>query len=205
MFVIVITNVIVPFVGFVAELRRARRGRSGVRLRDSAHRLSAEVSRVAGGQQKITEQAAPNFQHLSMGDAFQEAAGAVPRVTHLKVYAVTSQQVVSFLQHSGITAERCSLLIRKPEAGLPLQASQLDAVIAEWKALVGQGLIGSLDIRRYDFPPLEYQVVFDSAFMILGLYDPSTAQYHPGAARPYGTYVRRPCTQPAISVVRQRD
>jgi hypothetical protein len=156
------------------------------RQEQSLGRLSAEVSRLAGEQEKIAGQAVPNFQHVSMGEAFQTAAGLVPRVKHLRVYAVTSQQIISFLQHSGITVERCSLLIRKPTAGLPLLASQLDAAVADWTALAAGGLVGSLDIRRYDFPPLEYEVIFDSAFMILGLYDPSKA------FSSYGTYVRSP-------------
>jgi hypothetical protein len=149
-------------------------------------RLPTEVARLAGEQQKAVGQAVvPNFQHVSMGEAFQMAAGLAPRVKHLRVYAVTSQQIVSFLQHSGITAERCSLLIRKPTADLPLLASQLDASVAEWKALAGRGLVGSLQIRRYDFPPLDYEVIFDSAFMIMGLYEPSEAHS-------YGTNVRSP-------------
>jgi hypothetical protein len=155
------------------------------RQEQSLDRLSADVSRLAGEQQKIAGQAVPSFQHVSMGEAFQMAAGLVPRVKHLRVYAVTSQQIISFLQHSGITVERCSLLIRKPAADLPLLASQLDAAVADWKALADGGLVDSLQIRRYDFPPLEYEVIFDSAFMILGLYDPS--KYNS-----YGTYVRSP-------------
>jgi hypothetical protein len=167
---------------FETALRREER---------SLDRLSAEVSRLAGEQQKIAGTAAPNLQHVSMNEAFQIAAGLVPSVKHLRVYAVTSQQIISFLQHSGITAERCSLLIRKPTAALPLMASQLDAAVAEWKALAGRGLVGSLEIRRYDFPPLEYEVIFDSAFMILGLYDPGAAKSSV-AAPSYGTYVRKP-------------
>jgi len=148
-------------------------------------RLSAVVERMEAGQQKIAEQVVPNFRQVSLSKAFQIAAGTVPRVGHLRVYAVTSQQIISFLQHSGISAERCSLLIRKPVAGLPLMNSQLEATILDWKALEAQGLIGSLEIRRYDFPPLEYEVMFDSSFLISGLYHPSTAES-------YGVRVRSP-------------
>lgn len=155
------------------------------RQEQSLDRLSAAVSRLADEQQKISEQAVPNFRQVSLGEAFQMAAGFVPRVRHLRVYAVTSQQIISFLQHSGITAERCSVLIRKPTAGLPLMKSQLDAVVQDWKVLADQGLVGSLEIRRYDFPPLEYEAIFDSAFLILGL-------YHPSAAESYGVRVRMP-------------
>ncbi len=144
------------------------------RQEQSLDRLSDAVSRLAGEQQKISEQAAPNFRQVSLGEAFQMAADLAPRVKHLRVYAATSQQIISFLQHSGITAEKCSLLIRKPAPDLPLMKSQLDAAVQDWKVLADQGLVGSLEIRRYDFPPIEYEAIFDSAFLILGLYHPST-------------------------------
>jgi hypothetical protein len=63
--------------------------------------------------------------------------------------------------------------------------SQLDAAVLDWKALAGQGLIGSLEIGRYDFCPLEYEAILDSSFLIHGL-------YHPSAAESYGVRVRSP-------------
>jgi hypothetical protein len=147
--------------------------------------LSQVVSGLAAGQQKLCEQVAPDLRRVSLGEAFQIASAVVPRVKQLRVYAVTSQQIISFLEHSGISAERCSLLIREPVAGLPLLNSQLEATILNWKALADQGLIGSLEIRRYDFQPLEYEVIFDSFFMINGL-------YHPCTAESYGVRVRTP-------------
>jgi hypothetical protein len=154
--------------------------------------LSQVITGLAAGQQKLCEQVAPDFRYVSLGEAFQIASAVVPSAKQLRIYAVTSQQIISFLQHSGISVERCSLLIREPVAGLPLLNSQLEATILNWKALADQGVIGSLEIRRYDFHPLDYEAIFDSSFLINGL-------YHPSAAESYGVRVRRPLAVQAQS------
>lgn len=65
---------------------------STVRRQEQASgRLSAAVDRMEAEQQKISEQVVPNFRQVSMGEGFRIAAGAVPRVRHLRIYAVTSQ------------------------------------------------------------------------------------------------------------------
>lgn len=146
------------------------------RFRNSFDRLTTEIRNTAQLQPALLQELTSNFQIISLGDAFRRAAQYTPKVKHLRIYAITSAQMVSFFEHSGITAEACSVLVNKAPANRPLMAGQIEAAIQGWRALVDNGRIGSVEIRKYDFFPTEYEAIFDSTFLIFGLFQPSETQ-----------------------------
>ena len=162
-------------------------------LRLSFDKLSTQVERLAEQQPLLLREGSSNFQIVTLGDAFRSAAILAPRVQHLRIYSITSAQMVSFLEHSGIVVDRCSLLISRATSGQPLMEGQIEAALQGWRALVENGKINSLEVRRYDFYPTEYEAIFDSTFLIVGLFDPSPAQTS-------GARVRNPISVNAHSV-----
>jgi hypothetical protein len=157
------------------------------KLTDSVDHLATQVNHMAKQQPLLLREASSNFQITSLGDAFRAASSVTPKVQHLRIYSITSAQMVSFLQHSGILVDRCSLLISKSTRGRPLMESQIEAAIQGWRALVENGSIALIEIRRYDFFPTEYEAIFDATFLILGL-------FHPSANETSGARVRDPMT-----------
>lgn len=161
-------------------------------LRLSFDKLSGQVEHLAEQQPLLLREGSSNFQIVTLSEAFRVAASHTPQVQHLRIYSITSAQMVSFLEHSGIIVDRCSLLISKATSGRPLMEGQIEAALQGWRALVENGKIISLEVRRYDFFPTEYEAIFDSAFLVIGLFDPSPAQTS-------GARVRKPITVHANS------
>ena len=76
--------------------------------------------------------------------------------------------------------ERCQLLVRAVDSqdkNKRAYANQIRLVVQDWRALEADGRIGSLEVLSYDFLSTEYQVIFDDALLISGLYDSAPANY----------------------------
>lgn len=144
-------------------------------MNKSFEHLAGQVEKVARQQPKLLREASSILQIVSLGEAFRLASNITPRVQHLRIYSITSAQMVSFLQHSGIVVDRCSLLISQPTQR-PLMEAQIEAAIQGWRALVESGTIAHVEIRRYDFFPTEYEAIFDSSFLVVGLFHPSPSE-----------------------------
>lgn len=115
-----------------------------------------------------------------LGSAFATVAAATPRVGHLRIYAISSQQILSFLKFNDITAEKCHILLRAFEPDDMAHRdflNQIRLVVADWRRLHTSGRIAELEIRHYDFFPTEYECIFDRDHLILGLYDSDPDDY----------------------------
>jgi uncharacterized protein YoxC len=141
-------------------------------MNKSFEQLGGQVDRLAKQQPKLLREASSILQIVPLSEAFRLASDISPKVQHLRIYAITSAQMVSFLQHSGIIVDRCSLLISK-STQRPLMEAQIEAAIQGWRALVETGTIAHVEVKRYDFFPTEYEAIFDSSFLIVGLFHPS--------------------------------
>lgn len=157
------------------------------KLRTSFDHLTTQVEELAEQQPRLLREASSNFQIVTLSDAFRTAASLAPRIQHLRIYSITSAQMVSFLEHSGIIVDKCSLLVSKPTADRPLMEGQIQAALQGWRALVENGIINSIEVRRYNFYPTEYEAIFDSTFLIVGL-------FHPSPSQTSGARVRNPIT-----------
>ena len=101
---------------------------------------------------------------------------------HLRVYAISSGQIVHFVNHNKLKIDRCSVLIESkdhyPDARQrEIFKTQALSAIHDWRSLVDAGRIGCLEVLRYDFHPIEYECIFDDKYLILGLYDSIDTEY----------------------------
>jgi hypothetical protein len=118
--------------------------------------------------------------HIRLGSAFAIIAGSTPRIGHLRIYAISSQQILSFLKFNDIIVDKCQILLRAfDENDRPHQdfLNQIKLVVADWHHLQKSGRIGKLEIRHYDFFPTEYECIFDKDHLIIGLYDSDPEDY----------------------------
>lgn len=121
-----------------------------------------------------------SLSHARLAQAFARVAAAMPRVGYLRIFAISSQQILSFVKFHDMYIDRCDLLVRSfPEDDEPHRAflNQIRLVVADWRRLQETGRIGQLTIRYYDFHPTEYECIFDREFMMLGLYDSDPSDY----------------------------
>jgi hypothetical protein len=116
---------------------------------------------------------APVIRIGSLAEAFSHALGGRQRIGHLRVYAISSQEVYSFISNSTLTIDRCSLLIQAPPDATSDFAVQVRLNATNWRKLAEgrDRRISKLEIRSYDYFPTDYEVLIDSDALILGLFD----------------------------------
>ncbi len=142
--------------------------------------LSERIERLAEDQPRLIGAATSNFEVRSLSDAFKAATSRGLHVEHLRVYAISSIQIVHFVNHNKLKIDKCSVLVqsshRHPDARQKeISENQALSAIHEWRSLVDVGRIRHLEILRYDFHPTEYECIFDDEYLILGLYDSKPA------------------------------
>ena len=130
--------------------------------------------------QKAFINSTTSLSQTRLGEAFAMIAASTPRIGHLRIYAISSQQILSFLKFNDITIEKCQILLRAFDPGDKQHhdfLNQIRLVVADWRRLHSSGRIGELEIRHYDFFPTEYECIFDREHLILGLYDSDPEDY----------------------------
>jgi hypothetical protein len=117
---------------------------------------------------------------MDLPNAFKAISDERPIVSHLRIIAISSQQVLSFFQFHKMRAERCEILLRsfaqEDTPNRPFR-EQIRLCVSDWRKLEREGKIKSLTVRRYNFHPTEYECIFDDTHLILGLYDSDPADY----------------------------
>ncbi|MGW7242971.1 hypothetical protein [Streptomyces sp. NPDC054804] len=155
--------------------------------------LKDAVGNLAREQPRLLGEASSNFEIRPISAAFQVAATLTPSVGVLRLHALSGVQMSSFLQHSGIAVEKCQLLVYLPPAEEADFVTQIESHLRSWKAAVTNGQIKQLEVRRYRFFPTQYTAIFDSKFLIDGL-------FHPNPDEPAKATVRDPLTVHAQSL-----
>lgn len=136
--------------------------------------LQKEVVNLSQGQAGAREGSEKNFAVQPLSKAFDEASSITPRVDILRVYAASGIQMINFLQHSGIKVKNCKILLHAPKD--EKDNYRLQSSLQSWKVAVMEGRIGNLEIRRYESLPTQYEAIFDSAYLISGLFHPNPEQ-----------------------------
>jgi len=130
--------------------------------------------------QKAFINSTTSLSQMKLGAAFSVIAAGTQRVGHLRIYAISSQQILSFLKFNDISIEKCHILLRGFEHDDTAHQNflnQIRLVCADWQYLHRTKRILELEIRHYDFFPTEYEVIFDNEYLILGLYDSDPEDY----------------------------
>lgn len=143
-------------------------------------RLHQVISSLEKTQKEYLQATAPALQIASLGQAFQVASLTINHISHLRVYAISSQQVLGFIRFHSFYVDRCSLLIRgfaEDDYKHSDFRKQIELVVKDWRALVREGRIRTLSIRSYDFLPTEYECIFDERCLFLGLFESAPEDY----------------------------
>jgi hypothetical protein len=122
----------------------------------------------------------PPMRTVPLAEGFELASARLSRIDHLRVFAISSQQILGFMRFHPFEIENCSLLLRgfadDDEAHRDFR-KQIELVVRDWRALQRDGRIKNLTVRSYDFFPTEYECIFDNDFILLGLYDSDPNDY----------------------------
>lgn len=141
-------------------------------LQTSVENLEQGVSALEKTHRSYLDATTPTFRTGSLAEAFDHALHGRDRIGHLRIYAISSQQIFSFISNSKVIVDRCSLLIQGfPDDDKSDFAHQVRLVARDWHKLAGTGRIRELEIQAYDYFPTDYEVLIDSDFLIFGLFD----------------------------------
>lgn len=142
--------------------------------------LRKELATLRQEQKERLDHIGRSVVSTTFSEAFERQALLKNHVETLRVFAISSAQIVSFMNIRKLTVEKCYLLLRGFDEHDTIHRefnAQIQLAIRDWQRLTKEGKIHSLEIRSYDFLPTEYQVIFDSDSMISGLYDSDPTDY----------------------------
>jgi len=125
-------------------------------------------------------QSVKSLKQMQLGEAFSVIAKTSPRVEHLRIFAISSLQILSFFKFNDIRADKCQILLRGFEENDTDHQdflNQIKLICSDWQYLHKTNRILELEIRHYDFLPTEYEVIFDNEYLIFGLYDSDPTDY----------------------------
>ncbi len=142
-------------------------------------KMSSAVSLLSSTQAEFID-STKVLNQTTLGTAFSEICGKTHRIGTLRIYAISAQQVLSFLKFFSVHIDECRILLRGFDPGEctnPDFANQIKLVVADWHRMQREGRISRLEIRHYNFHPTEYEVIFDRENLIQGLYDSDPEDY----------------------------
>jgi hypothetical protein len=173
-------------------------------LRKEVSDMKNKVSGLEATQASYLDALIPETRVMTLAEGFRVGIDKIQRVGHLRIFAISSQQILSFLRFHAFQVERCSILLRsfpEDDAGHADFASQIRLVVKDWYNMKRDGRIANLRIRSYDFFPTEYECIFDSTLMMLGLYDSDPRDY--SEVRVRGITLFDGATEPGRNVIRE--
>jgi hypothetical protein len=143
--------------------------------------LQTKVEVLENAQAEFVRTLRPVIGCYPLAEAFHVAGMKLgKRIEELRVFAISSQQILSFVKHQEFTINRCTLLVRafspRDKQHADFQG-QIKLVVSDWRRLQQAGVIGELHIRSYDFLPTEYECIFDDSLLVLGLYESDPDDY----------------------------
>ncbi len=147
---------------------------------DALRDFSGRMQSLEGAQREYLKIALPPIRTGSLAEGFEVASLRFPRIEHLRVFAISSQQILGFMRFHPFEIANCSLLLRGFTEGDQEHRDfrkQIELVVRDWRVLQRDGRIKNLTVRSYDFFPTEYECIFDDGFMLLGLYDSDPSDY----------------------------
>lgn len=135
--------------------------------------LSSNVKNLHDTQEAYLKAVAPIIQTMSLAQGFATVSRQHVRWTNLRIFAVSSQQILTFFRSHRFIVDNCELLIRADPRDKRTRAwaNSSRLLVQEWRTLEREGYVGKLTVRSYDFFPTEYECIFDEKVLLLGLYE----------------------------------
>lgn len=101
------------------------------------------------------------------------AVASITYVNKLRIYAITTTNIVALFETMSFTVEECVVLVRytptKNDFYSDNYKNEIDAKIGRWKHMVDIGRIHHLTIIGYDNLPDNYYFIFDDKLLATGL------------------------------------
>lgn len=107
----------------------------------------------------------------SFGDGVTQTLGSDKQVREMLIFAHTSSKYYGFIRDKKIKIENLKLLLCDPKYSLhntsnpvgdgSASNAELNLTISNWLRLMDEGLIGSLEIRKYNFNPSFHYMIVD--------------------------------------------
>lgn len=139
--------------------------------------LAQRVQDLENVQQTYLKAMSPSIQTKSLAQAFDAVSAKRLRWDRLRIFAITTQQIVTFFDSHQFSVGHCEILIHGPTSpkgkhGNGLHLDLTSYPIEMWRSLEKEGRIGKLTVRSYEFLPTQYECIFDDDILLLGLYEP---------------------------------
>jgi hypothetical protein len=147
---------------------------------EAVQKLSDRIHSLEKTQQEYLQSTRPLIQTVTLAQGFEIVISKIRQADHLRIFAISSQQILGFIRFHAVDINRCSLLVRefaKDDRDNRDFRKQIELVVRDWRALERDGRIKNLTVRSYDFFPTEYECIFDDKCMLLGLYDSDPEDY----------------------------
>jgi hypothetical protein len=135
------------------------------------------------GQQEVGESVP--IQRLSIGGAIRAAVDHRKTVTMLRVLASTTETILPALRDTPIQIKSCRVMVRdfssRVDPDGKAQAAKSDSLVKTWSELPQRKVAEEVTVKRVQFEPTFFVVIFDDRTLIHGLYIPparSTSAVH---------------------------
>ena len=142
--------------------------------------LEDSIKLLTGTQNIFLDRAARPIAPSGFTEGFKRQVSVGNRINTLRIFAISSQQILSFMRYEDFRIDNCHLLLRgfdSADTSHAEFAAQIRLVVRDWHRMHSEGRVANLTIRSYDFHPTEYQVIFDDRGMLSGLYDSDPSDY----------------------------
>ncbi len=169
------------------EARLALAGQALTGVREQQKKVEGRLAKLEERQTEYLAASLPVLHTGSLADVFYEVKRRTGRIGHLRIYAISSQQILAFVQQYGFAVQKCTILLRglDPSVAANQEAvTMIQSYVRDWRQMARNGQIVDLQIRSYDFFPTEYECIFDDTHLLLGIYDSDPADWS-------GTQTRR--------------
>lgn len=126
---------------------------------------------------ELCKKQASSWNIVSITEAINLATEKKNKFKHIRIFASTTGDIVIPISHKigNLEIEKCTILIRSEKSVLDKKqstniTSRVNEVMYQWKELKDKGKIKELEIKKYDYIPPFYVMIFDNNILIKGLF-----------------------------------
>jgi hypothetical protein len=143
-------------------------------------RLSGIEKLMSDLNSHVNQNPTTALRHATLNKCFDTIEGSLKHVRHLRIYGNATTNIEPVLANSGITVDRCEVLIREShldESDDENFDRHIGHMLKQWHELERKARIKELVFGRHDTVPTEWQIIFDDKFIICGLNIPGESDW----------------------------